>query len=221
MKKKIMSLALALVMCLTLAVPAFAVESDPVFTGPYAELKTSIYQQLKAQHKLEHFELQLAALLPQENKTTRAVSSTQSWYAPNGGELCYMYDYTYRGENGYVATSTTYMAPTDTNACLANKYGTVGSVISAATGIAVGKLSKKIAMFEFLGDITPAFTTLSVIGILNDRLVRKSIDDADRYSKLCVVYDSISGGYSKVLVGWDTHPTVTLNWPSAYNVSFN
>jgi hypothetical protein len=46
-------------------------------------------------------------------------------------------------------------------------------------------------------------------------------DDANRYSKLSVVYDSISGGYSKVLVGWDTHPTVTLNWPSAYNVSFD
>lgn len=208
-------------MCLTLAVPALAVESDPVFAGPYAELKTSIYQQLKAQHKLEHFELQLAALLPQENNTVRASRNTQSWYAPNGGVLCYMYDYTYRGENGYVATSTTYMAPTNTNAYLANDYGTVGSLISSITGIAVGKLATSIAMFEFLGGITPFFTAVSIAGLAQAALVRKSIEDANRYSKLCVVYDSISGGYSKVLIGWDTHPTVTLDWPSAYNVSFD
>lgn len=221
MKKKMMSLALAMVMCMSLCVPAFAVESDPIFTGPYAELKTSIYQQLKAQNKLDHFELQLAALLPQENKTTRASRNTQSWYAPNGGELCYMYDYTYRGEKGYVAASATYMAPNDTNAYLANDFGTVGSLVSGVTGIAVDQISKKIDMFEFLGDISPYFTTLSIVGLAQNALERKSIDDADGYSKLCVVYDSISDEYSKVIVGWDTHPYVTLDWPSAYNVSFN
>ncbi|BAK99923.1 hypothetical protein OBV_27250 [Oscillibacter valericigenes Sjm18-20] len=59
---------------------------------------------------------------------------------------------------------------------------------------------------------------LKLIETLSDFNIK---DDVNRYSKLSVVYDSISGGSSKVLLGWDTHPFVSLNWPGAYNVSFN
>lgn len=221
MRKRALAFVLCVVMCLTLAIPAVAVESDPVFTGPYAELKASIYQQLKAQNKLEHFELHLAALIPQENETASVRRYTKSWNAPNGGELCYTYDWTYRNEKGYVANSTTYMAPEETNDYLANKFGTIGELITAVTGIAVGQLTEKISMFAFLGDITPFFTVISIAGLAENALVRKSIEDANRYSKLSVVYDSISEGSSNVLIGWDTHPTVTLDWPDAYNVSFH
>ena len=69
--------------------------------------------------------------------------------------VSYTYDWTYRNEKGYVANSTTYMAPEETNDYLANKFGTIGELITAVTGIAVGQLTEKISMFAFLGDITP------------------------------------------------------------------
>lgn len=224
MKKKLTALFLAVVMCMTMSVPAFAVESDPVFTGPYAELKTSIYQQLKAQNKLEHFELHLAALNLEESETASVYSTSEDlgpWNAPSGGVLCYTYDWTYRGEDGYVANTITYMTPNETYAYLADDYGTLGKLISAITGIAVGELAEKIEMFAFLKDITPIFVTLDIIGLAEDVFVRASIDNADDYSKLSVVYDSISGQETKVLIGWDTHPTVTLNRTDAKHVSFD
>ena len=225
MKKKLTARLLAVVMCMTLCIPAFATESDPVFTGPYAELKASVYQQLKAQNKLEHFELHLAALNLVEDETASVYSTSadaMTWNAPNGGVLTYAYDWTYRGESGYVATTTTYMNVAQTNAYRSNKHESLFKLIEAVTGIAIDKLAEKISLFESMKkEVLAIYSTLNIIGLAEDALVEASINDADGYSKLSAVYDSISDGYSKVLIGWDTHPTVTLDWPDAYNVSFN
>lgn len=193
----------------------------PVFTGPYADIKATVYHQLKEQGMLEHFELQLAALIPQESETASPYRYTNSWNAPNGGVLCYTYDWTYRGEDGYVACCRIYMDQNDTNAYLAGDFGSVGDLISAVADIGVSTLASKIPMFSFLGTLSSIFAAAEVVSLLEDIIARNSINNADGYAKLSVVYDSISGGYSKVLLGWDTHPTVTLDWPDAYNVSFD
>lgn len=208
--KKLFAMILAAAMCLSLCVPALALESTPTFTGPYAELKTSIYRQLEAQNKLEHFDLQLAAIIPQELGTSAKSRSATTWNAPNGGVLCYTYDWTYRDEDGYVENVTTYMTPSVTNAYLADDFGTLYALIAGVVSNGLSGLST----------ISPFITTVGIIGLAEDWLVKQSINNADRYGKLSVVYDSISGGTSTVLVGWDTHPTASLNWPSAYDVSF-
>lgn len=215
--KKFISLVLSCAMVLSLCIPAFAAETDPVFTGPYADLKTSIYQQLKAQNKLDHFELQLAAVLPQEVSTQSTSRVTRSWNAPKGGVLCYTYDWTYRGESGYVAVSATYMDPNASNAYFAGAYGTVGALIEAIAGPVIGK----IPMLQFMGDLSPIFITIGIAQAIQDLAVREHVRAAGGYGRLSVVYDSISGGESVVLLGWNDHPTITLDWDGAYNISFN
>lgn len=219
MRKKLLSFIMCIVLCLGYSLPSFAAESDPVFTGPYAEIKASIYQQLKAQGKLEHFELQVAALIPDDNEIVSTYREAESWVAPNGGVLTYTYDWTYRGEDGYVANCVTHMTPSQTNEYLGGSFGNIGALIKELTGLGVSQLSR-IPMFEFLAGITPVFATFSIIDGINDTLVRASIDNADGYGKVSVVYDSISDGYSKVICGWDTHAIVTLDYPGAYYVDF-
>lgn len=222
MKKKILSLFLCLAMCLPLSVPAFAAESEPVFTGPYAEMKTSIYRQLKAQDMLEHFDIYLSALIPSETETNSVSRASRTWTSSSGGVLCYNYDMTYHGDTGYAAVSISHMNVARTNEYLAGKFVDAGALISSLTGIAISKLSSKIAMFSFLGSaVTSTFTAISIIEAANDILAKESIEDADGYSMLTVAYDSISGKKSTILLGWDDHPTITLNQTSAYNVSFN
>lgn len=215
--KKFISLVLSCTIVLSLCIPAFAAENDPVFTGPYADLKTSIYRQLKAQNKLDHFELQLAALLPQEASTQSTSRVTRSWNAPKGGVLCYTYDWTYRGESGYVAVSATYMDPNASNAYFGGSYGTVGALIEAIAGVAVDN----IPMFAFMGSFGKFFAAIGIAQAAQDLASRKSVESAGGYGRLSVVYDSISGGESVVLLGWSDHPTVTLDWDGAYNISFN
>lgn len=215
--KKFISLVLSCAIVLSLCIPAFASETDPVFTGPYADLKTSIYRQLKAQNKLDHFELQLAALLPQEASTQSTSRVTRSWNAPKGGVLCYTYDWTYRGESGYVAVSATYMDPNASNAYFAGAYGTVGALIEALAGIVVDK----IPMFAYLEEFGILFAIISVAPAAENLTYRENVRAAGGYGRLSVVYDSISGGESVVLLGWNDHPTVTLDWDGAYNISFN
>ncbi len=229
MKKRIMSILLVVVMCVTMCIPSFASESDPVFTGPYAELKTSIYQQLKEQDKLEHFDLHLAALGLEESKSTMNISrsvNSQSWNASGGGVLSYTYDWTYRGESGYVTNTITYMTPTMTDDYRLGDYSSLGELISEAAGVAFSSTTsrnifpalqrlynKSISLFN-------EYTAFSIIGLMEDALVEQYVNNADGYGKLSAVYDSISDSRSKVLVGWDAHPTVTLSRSDAYDVKF-
>ena len=152
--KKFISLVLSCAIVLSLCIPAFAAETDPVFTGPYADLKTSIYRQLKAQNKLDHFELQLAALLPQETSTQSTSRTTRNWNAPNGGLLSYTYDWTYRGETGYVQSCTTYMNKADTTAYL-DGYGDVyADLLEQVLGVKKELLSKELSYVNALIFIT-------------------------------------------------------------------
>lgn len=212
--KKFISLVLSCAIVLSLCIPAFAAETDPVFTGPYADLKTSIYQQLKAQNKLDHFELQLAALLPQEASTQSTSRTTRNWNAPNGGLLSYTYDWTYRGETGYVQSCTTYMNKADTTAYL-DGYGDVyADLLEQVLGVKKELLSKELSYVNALIFITKLAT------YAQRALSKSAIADANGYGKVSVVYDSISGGTSTVAYGWDTYPLVKLDWPDAYDVSF-
>ena len=212
--KKFISLVLSCAIVLSLCIPAFAAETDPVFTGPYADLKTSIYRQLKAQNKLDHFELQLAALLPQEASTQSTSRTTRNWNAPNGGLLTYTYDWTYRGETGYVQSCTTYMNKAYTTAYMDGFGDDFGDLIEKVIKI------KKALQGKVLDHIEAAILIAQLIQPAERFFSRNAIADANGYGKVSVVYDSISGGTSTVAYGWDTYPLVKLDWPDAYDVSF-
>lgn len=232
MKKKIIAILLVMTLCMTMCIPSFASESDsvsdPVFTGSYAELKASVYQQLKEQDKLEHFELHLEALGIGETETamdnSRSVNS-QSWNAPNGGVLSYTYDWTYRGESGYATNVISYMTPAMTDAYRLGDYHSLGEMIVGITGYVYSQLQKQIPALKSLFTINPgiygAFIAIDIANLIEGAISESYINQADGYGKLSAVYDSISDASSKVLVGWDSHPTVTLNRSDAYNVSFD
>ncbi len=133
----------------------------------------------------------------------------RTWNAPDGGVLRYSYDWTYRGESGYVDVNATYMDKETTNAFLANSYGTYGALVMGILGAVLGKTVAG-----------PYFTGLSIYQAANDSLTRYYIGEANGYGKVSAVYDSISGGSSVVVVGWDTYPTVELNRDDAYDISF-
>ena len=208
MKKKLTALFLAMVMCMTMSAPAFAVETM-VEDDPYAELKASIYRQLEAQNALHHYEIHVAALIPQESNVAPMSVTAGPWNAPDGGVLTYSYDWTYRDESGYVENEISYMDKNATLAYQAGEYGTWSALLFAVLGVAAGD-----TIFN------PILGAMSIGDAGQTVASRLSIDAADGYGKVSVAYDSISGAESEVAVGWDTYPTVTLNWSSAYDISF-
>ena len=156
---------------------------------------------------------------------SRSVNS-QSWNAPGGGVLAYTYDWTYRGESGYVSIAIAYMTPAMTNEYRLGNYESVGELISEVADITYNSSSLRNKfpalqrLYSMSSSLFNSFIAFEIIGLLEDILVEHYIEEADGYGKLSTVYDSISDCRSKVLVGWDSHPTVTLSRSDAYDVQF-
>lgn len=201
--KRLLSFSLCLVSIISLSPTAFAQSAS---VDPYVELRLSIYRQLEAQGTLylyEHFE---NMFIPQN--TTAITRNTQNWYAPNGGVLHYKYDWTYRDESGYVESTATYMDINTTNQYLADQFSTLKELLSFIFG-AIIKNDTLQLLIAIYGGCT----------LIEDIYSRESIRKAGGYGRVGVVYDSISGVTSTVVVGWETYPMVTLNCDSAYNIS--
>lgn len=200
--KKLFSFVLSVIMLVTM-LPINAMGTE--INDPYADLRESIYIQLDAQDALHLYDHFITILVPDSQTNARSTNTT--WTAPNSGVLSYTYDYTYRGEDGYVNSIICYMDINDANAYLAGEYFSHGDVVMLLLGYIPGYVSGLISL-------------MGAVSIGERALARSSIDNAGGYGKLASVYDSISGTSTSVIVGWDNYPTVSLNNSSAYNIHF-
>lgn len=203
--KRLISIIVVVSVAMTFVTNGTAVD----VVDPYAEIKAAIYQQLKAQNALHHYEIHVAEIVPDNSKVMLANAATQSWNAPNGGALKYKYDWTYRDEEGYVYTETSYLDENGTDKLLAEEFGTWAELVGFGIGVATAKHW-----------ISPLVSGLSLLGIIEDIAIRTSIDNAGGYARVSVVYDSISCTTSTVTIGWDTHPTIFLVRGDAYDIEF-
>ncbi|MCU6790458.1 Uncharacterised protein [uncultured Butyricicoccus sp.] len=201
--KKFISILLCFSLSLLSMPFAFAANES---IDPYAELKESVYNQLKAQNALGHYEFHIAALIPEESSIY--ASQAQRWYAPSGGVLSYQYDLKYQLDEGYVQNVVTFCDKEDTLKLMAGEFGTIKSVVLAVLGVVPEYIFSKLLLSA---GIAQAYL---------DAYARKDIEDAGGYGKCSVIYDSISGGTSTVIAGWHTYPYAELNYSSAYDVSF-
>lgn len=206
--KKLLSVMLSLAVFTTCVPAAFAMQAQP--DDPYAELKEAIYRQLEAQGALQHYELHLAALIPQEDGISPMSTSSRSWRAPNGGILCYTYDWTYRNEKGYVDSVQTYLDYAATTDLLNGELNTVDNLLSLFYPNPLDGIPILGQFWDIIG-----YTNFAM-----NMMARNSINQAGGYARISTVYDSISGGSSTTIVGWESYPTATLNRDDAYNVTF-
>lgn len=199
----------AMVVCVAMFLACISVVAAAKVEDPYADIKASIYQQLEMQNALHHYEIHVAELIPDESQIQLMNTNNQSWDAPNGGTLFYSYDWTYRGEDGYVDVESIYYDEAGTNKFLAGEYSVWRELVEFSIG---QYLAYKLGNTIMAG--------VSVIGILEAGMVRSSIEAAGNHAKVSNVYDSISGTCSTVAIGWDSYSTVTLNRSDAYDVHF-
>lgn len=212
MSKKLLSLALALVMSLSLCIPAFALEtsSESKDTDPYAELYADIYNQLEAQNALYLYDDFVQMLVPANDNyypATRSTSNTSTSYdAPYGGVIHYFNDYTYQGDRGYKECTIVYMDKQDTKDYLADQYGNVGDLVGCVLGFVPGWIPTVIGLASLSNVVTNIYS-------------KKSIKAAGGYAKVSTIYDSISGSSPTVAVGWDNYSQIVMNDYTARDVS--
>lgn len=206
--KKLFSVMLSLAVFTACVPAAFAAQSQP--DDPYAELKESVYRQLEAQGALQHYELHLAELIPQEDGISPMSTSSRSWRAPKGGILCYTYDWTYRNEDGYVDSVQTYLDHAATTELLNGKLNTADNLL----GLFYPN------PFDGIPILGQFWSILSYTDFAMNMMARNSINQAGGYARISTVYDSISESGSTIITGWDSYPVATLNRDDAYNVTF-
>ena len=118
------------------------------------------------------------------------------------------------------------MTPAMTDDYRLGDYSSLGALISEAAGVAFSSSTLRNTfpalqrLYSKSASLFNAYTAFSIIGLMEDALVEQYVNNADGYGKLSAVYDSISDSRSKVLVGWDSHPTITLSRSDAYDVKF-
>ena len=174
----------------------------------YALEREMIYSQLEAQNALHLYDHFVNILIP-----TTSDSSDQGirangfpYSAPNGAVLGYKYDYTYRGEDGFVYSVINYMLPDNTAAYFRGDSPTVGSIVYDVIGSYPSAFS---FMFDYFALVSGA------------ELIQAgwSVEAADGYGKICTAYDSISDSAPTVVVGWADHPTVVAPRSDAYEIT--
>ena len=213
MKKKLVSLLLALVMCMTLCIPAFANEAGLIESSRVsqeeqirAEIQkreeaqfNNIYEQLKAQDALKFFDAYKRALRPGIEASVRAefgeakVTRDTTYDCPHGAVLVY-YDPVTRCN-----MSITYLNKDDTSA-----YVMDGAEFSAETLVlailGVAKLPASLAPFAYV---------LAAASIANSLSVSQ-IKKADGYAMIINAEDPVEGSRASTVGGWRDHTSVTV-----------
>ena len=91
---------------------------------------------------------------------------------------------------------------------MAGNFGTIRAVIIGVLGFVPEYVFSKL------------LAAAGLASAYQDYYARKSVEEAGGYARCSVIYDSISGGTSTVISGWDTRPYAELDYSSAYDVRF-
>lgn len=207
--KKVTSLIMALVLCLSLSIPAFAAdqESDAVVKEVTENLIQSeiqqqeekvwcdLYRQLEAQNALglmDAFKQILSSRIENQVRakyntalTVKKSNADNSYYFPNGGYVVYT------SFNANVVD--TYLIPKDAQDYLIDNSYTVGDIIEGVVSFIPG------------GQIVAVAALMQVI---TNNSAKRSIKAADGYAEvLAIVSGAESGTY---VSGWNNHPYGTI-----------
>ena len=228
MKKKLTALFLALVMCMTMSAPAFAVESTSVAAMEKAAhedaIRAEIMRQLEAQDAVHLYDAFEAIFLPDETSQTYGTyANTVRYYAPDGGSTYFTRPYTYRGENG----TYTYL---------------IHHLDAEATQLLLEDINSEMELIQFLdglyglwGNITNPFSIPTIQDMLADAgkeyLIKMKIlaldfsadliHEANDYARVVTVEGSIDGSYATVAAGWEDYPYAVIDYNDAENRVFD
>lgn len=215
MKKKLTALFLAVVMCMTMSAPAFAVESTSVAAMEKAAyedaVRADIMRQLEAQDAVHLYDAFAAILLPDDDSSFQPYA-TSSWEvnAPNGGILYYKLPYTYRGEDGIYEYAITHFNPDETDVLIAcwDEFMDMVDFLNELFGD------------SFTGGLDVGITYVLEMASLGKSFSEDLIDEADGYSRVITVCGSVDNSSATVVAGWDTHPTAVVDDADTYNRMF-
>jgi len=230
MSKKLLSLALALVMSLSLCIPAWAATQNSTteiitentiqtqIQQEEARIFSSVYSQLKAQDALGLMDIYKEILIPEIEASVRSEYGpvVNSRSAVNSSSA-YTYALNRGGAIGYTSTLgatvlNTYLTPSQ-YAEYAGDESIVPYDFFLSTALA--GIGKKIAgddeiLAATIGGWGTVYSLFCVLKTYVDAGARRSVARADFYALIIDV--SASGGpeTGSVMIGWKTHSNATI-----------
>ncbi|WP_312159588.1 hypothetical protein [Oscillibacter sp.] len=230
MSKKLLSLALALVMSLSLCIPAWAATQNSTteiitentiqtqIQQEEARIFSSVYSQLKAQDALGLMDIYKEILIPEIEASVRSEYGpvVNSRSAASSGS-----DYTYwlpsGGSIGYTSTfGTTVLATFLTPSQYAEYAGDQSIVLyDFFLSTALAGIGKKIAgddaiLAETIGGWGTVFSMFIALKTYVDAGAQRSVAQANFYAKIIDI--SATGGTEtgSVMIGWESHPYASI-----------
>ena len=215
MKKKLAALFLALVMCMTMSAPAFAVESTSVAAMEKAAhedaVRADIMRQLEAQDAMELYDAFESYFLPEETSSYGTYATPVRYYAPQGGVTSFKREVEYRGEDVTYEYAISHYDFDDSEALLSHR----------STGIGVWKFFQELFGSELsqIEEALPkwAYVLLCAANVASG-FSKSLVEDAGGYACSVTVdsYDSCA----TVVAGWDEYPYAVIDYTDATNRSF-
>lgn len=222
MKKRIVSIILALSLCMGLSVPAFAADSNQSIervTSAQIEAEVqaekerifdSVYRQLEEQSALSMYDIYKAELSPMietsvrarynvENVTQGATPRTISHhYFPYGGIVSYSSKVT--GAD----VLTVYM-----------DYDTTYHYILTGSFTALDVIETALSYVPVIGN---SFSLLSTVRTIANEVAKRDIAAAGGYGYILNITDPMSGIEPSILLGWDNYPYGNSNADTQTNI---
>lgn len=217
MKKKLTALFLALVMCMTVCAPAFAIDKNMTITptthsDSKEAIRAEIRRQLEAQDAMELYDAFVDILAPYDNMSqTYGMNATPvSYYAPQGGVTGFKREVVYRGELVTYEYAVSHFDLEDSEALLDHSSNfLLWDFLNSLFGSSLSSLEDSLGAW-----VTLLLKTATVAADFSEDLV----EDAGGYAR-CVTVDSYDS-CATVVTGWENYPYAVIDYTDATDRSF-
>ena len=204
MKKKLTPLFLALVMCMTMSAPAFAVESTSVAAMEKAAyedaVRADIMRQLEAQDATELYDIFESIFLPEQEETILPMADEDipKKRAPEGGIAYYKIEDTYRGEECTFEYVDAHCDAAQTEVLIETWNAT----------LLMWNVMIKVYGAPFMSALGAAQRSIYWAAKAGTSLSKSLIEDAGGYARIVTVLNENDASTATVTGGWYTYPWI-------------